>query len=842
MSNNKEAKARIKINQLLTEAGWRFFNDDKGKENISLEHRTKKAKYNNINLGEDLENAPNGFIDYLLMNDQGRPIALVEAKRENIDPLDAKEQAREYARGKHIRHIFLSNGNVHYYWDMEYGEPTVISKFLSLEQLGEAIKWTPNPEQMSEQHIDENYIAVSQDSKWLSYSDSQKKEAKINKGIRELRDYQILAANRLKKEFVDGKRRFLFEMATGTGKTLLSAAIIKMFIRSNNADRVLFLVDRLELERQAYNNFKDYLEEDGIQTMIYKRNKRDWQNAKIVVSTIQSLSYDNRFRKEFSPTDFQLIISDEAHRTIGGNNKVIFDYFMGSKLGLTATPKDYLKGVNLDDADPRDIERRLLLSTYETFGCSDLNPTFRFSLEDAVTHQPPYLCMPKLLDARTDITTDMLSKQGWTYKFINDDGDEEEDTFFKRDFMKRFVSDETNKKFVQAFLKNAKRDPISGEIGKTIFFCVSRHHCRLMTEMLNIEANKMYPEQYGKGSSFALQITSDITGSQDRTVRFSHDELNGNSNFNPELNDYKSSKTRVCVTVGMMTTGYDCPDILNVVLARPIFSPTDYIQIKGRGTRLHTFEYSYRDINKSIKKDNYYLFDFFANHEYFENEFDYKQKIELPKESEGTDGPGTPKPIDLNYTGEDDLKSIFEENFGPDKIMKVDKEMFAKRFEDATKEEIGKNADLQKALEQEDWNTLSSFIKANMFDKPEEYWNMEKLLDSYEIDRRASLIEILMNIFIKGYKVKTRTELADDYFEQFMSESKLDGSKYNAAKRLFESYLMFDDIRKQMNESNPDPNDSRLGLYNLKVLGKENIPRILNYIKDHVNLNQFLPR
>src|ERR1035437_6208567 len=180
MSNNKEAKARIKINQLLTEAGWRFFTDDKGKENISLEHRIKKAKYDNIKLGEDLENAPNGFIDYLLMNDQGRPIALVEAKRENIDPLDAKEQARDYARDAHIRHIFLSNGNVHYYWDLEYGEPTVISKFLSLEQLGEAIKWTPNPEQMAEQHIDENYIAVSQDSKWLTYSDAQKQEAKLN--------------------------------------------------------------------------------------------------------------------------------------------------------------------------------------------------------------------------------------------------------------------------------------------------------------------------------------------------------------------------------------------------------------------------------------------------------------------------------------------------------------------------------------------------------------------------------------------------------------------------------------------------------------------------------------
>ena len=839
---SKEAKARIKINQLLTDAGWRFFTDENGKENISLEHRTKKGLYDNSRLGEDLENAPDGFIDYLLLNEQSRPIALVEAKREGIDPLDAKEQAREYARGKHIQHIFLSNGNVTYYWNLEHGEPTVISKLLTIQQLGEAIKWTPSPEQMAEQVIDQNYVAVSQDPKWLTYTDTQRKEAKTNKGIRELRDYQVAAANKLKNQFVEGKRKFLFEMATGTGKTLLSAAIIKMFIRSNNADRVLFLVDRIELETQAYKNFKAYLEDDGIIPMIYKRNKKDWQSAKIVVTTIQSLSYDNRFMKEFSPTDFQLIISDEAHRTIGGNNKVIFDYFMGSKLGLTATPKDYLKGVNLEEADPRDIERRLLMSTYETFGCSDGTPTFRFSLEDAVKHKPPYLCMPKLLDARTDITTELLSKQGWTYKFTNEDGDEEEDTFYKRDFMKKFVSHETNKKFIEAFLKFAKRDPISGEIGKTIFFCVSRFHCRLITKLLNEEASKLFPEQYGKGSFFALQITSDITGSQDRTVRFAHNDLNGHSNFNQELRDYESSKSRVCVTVGMMTTGYDCPDILNVVLARPIFSPTDYIQIKGRGTRLFTFEYNNEGEKVKEEKDNYFMFDFFANHQYFEEEYDYKQKIELPKDNEGGGASGGTATPDLNYTGADEVKTVRQEEFGPSKIMKVDKEAFSKRFEDATKEEVEKNKDLKKAVEQEDWNTLSAYVKEHLFEKPTEYWNLEKLLNWYEIDRRASLTEILMKIFVVGYRLKTRTDLADDYFEQFMSEVKLDGSKYNSAKRLFESYLMFDDIRKQMNEKNPDPNDSRLGLYNLKVIGKENIPLIINYIKDHVNLNQFSPR
>lgn len=837
---SKEAKARIKINKLLEEAGWSFFDGDTDKANILLEHRTKKAKFDNSKLGEDLENAPDGFIDYLLLNELSRPIALVEAKRENIDPLNAKEQAREYARAQHIRHIFLSNGNLHYYWDLEYGEPTVISKFLSITQLNEAIKWSPSPEKMNDLQIDENYIAISQDAQWLTYTEAQKQEARTNKGIKQLRDYQVQAIQKLKGEYINGKNRFLFEMATGTGKTLLSAGIIKMFIRSGNADRILFLVDRIELERQAYSAFKKYLENDAIQCVIYKRNKTNWQNAKVVVSTIQSLAYDNRFQKEFSPSDFQLIISDEAHRTINGNNRVIFDYFIGAKLGLTATPKDYLKGVKIDDADPREMEKRLLLSTYETFGCADGVPTYRFSLEDAVKHKPPYLCLPKLLDTRTDITTELLSKQGWTHKFTNEDGDEEEDTFFKKDFMRKFFSHETNKKFVETFLKYAKKDPISNEIGKTIFFCVSRAHCRIMTKLLNEEASKLYPEQYGSGSFFALQITSDIMGSQDRTTRFSNNDLNGHSSFNPELFDYESSKTRICVTVGMMTTGYDCTDVLNVVLARPIFSPTDYIQIKGRGTRLHSFDYN----QTNIAKDNFNLFDFFANHEYFEDEFDYKQKIELPKETENEKKGGSPNPptVDLNYLGADEVKTVTEEEFSADKLMKVDKEAFSKQFEDATVEEVQKNPELQKAVEEEDWNSLSAYVQENIFEKPSEFWNLDKLLTSYGVDRRASLKEIMMKIFLKDYKLKTREDLANDYFQKFISEAQFDNTKYNPAKRLFDSYLLYEDIREKINSNSPDPNDARFGLREMKELGKDNRIQIVNYIKDNISINQFLPR
>lgn len=844
----KEAKARIKINKLLEEAGWRFFDTATGKANISLEHRTKKGKLTNDKLGNDLENAPDGFIDYLLLNEQNRPVALVEAKRESIDPLNAKEQTREYARGQNIRYIFLSNGNVHYYWDLDSGNPTVISRLLSLKQLGEAGKWQPAPEKMKAVKVTDDYIAVSQDAKWRSYSIEQQQNAMDNKGVRLLRDYQIEASHVLQKEYVNGKRRFLFEMATGTGKTLLSAAIIKMFIRSGNADRVLFLVDRIELENQAYKNFKAYLENDGIIPVIYKQNRNDWHNAHIVITTIQSFSTDNRYLKLFSPSDFQLIISDEAHRTIGGNNRVIFEYFLGTKLGLTATPKDYLKGVDVDDMqskDPKQLERRLLLDSYKTFGCENGIPTFRFSLEDAVKHVPPYLCMPFLLDARTDVTTELLSKEGWSVKFTNEEGEEDEETYFKKDFMRKFFSPETNLSFVRCFLDNAKRDPVSGEIGKTIVFCVSRVHCTEITKLLNEEATRLFPAKYGSGSNFAVQITSDITGSQERTISFAENNLNGWSNYRPELVDYESAKTRVCVTVGMMTTGYDCQDILNVVLARPIFSPSDYIQIKGRGTRLFTFEYRHGEHKQKACKDNYHLFDFFANHQYFEDEYDYKKRLEPPPIGDGGGGGGGDGIDGYTYTGPDNVKNVVEEEFGPDHIMRVDKEAFSKNFESKAREEAEQSDELREAVEREDWQRLWNYVTSNLFDKPQEYWNFEKLQYSYDIDRRISPEELMRKVFIPGYRLKSRQDLVEEQFQRFIGTGKVDGSHYNEAKQLFSSYLLFDDIRGVMNDQKKMGSlatDMRLSMQDLKKLGRSGIDATINYIKDNVSLNRFLPR
>jgi type I restriction enzyme R subunit len=256
-----EAQARISINKLLEEAGWRFLPDAQGQpENIICEHRTTKRAFSpSQDLGKDFEHAPQGFVDYVLLNTDKRPVAVLEAKREGIDPLTAKEQARSYAEGLGVSHIFLSNGLVHYYWNLRQGNPIKVSRFLPLEQLGKAAEWLPDSVRLASVKVDENYIAVSQDASWLSYPPAERAGAMVNKKIRLLRDYQVDAVRALQKVAAPSQHRFLFEMATGTGKTLLSAAIAKLYLRTENATRILFLVDRLELENQAWKNFNAYL-------------------------------------------------------------------------------------------------------------------------------------------------------------------------------------------------------------------------------------------------------------------------------------------------------------------------------------------------------------------------------------------------------------------------------------------------------------------------------------------------------------------------------------------------------------------------------------------------------
>lgn len=842
----KEAKARIKLNKLLEEAGWRFFDDGKDKANIVLEPKVKLTKAAIDALGENFETITTGFIDFLLLDEQGFPLVVLEAKAENKNPLIGKEQARKYAKSQNCRFIILSNGNLHYFWDLEQGNPHIITRFPTPESIKGYHRFQPSPNKLITEPVGKDYIALTQMPGYASeagWKSEAERDAFIQKNrLRFLRDYQKRAVQAIQDAVAEGQSRFLFEMATGTGKTLTAAAVIKLFLRTGNARRVLFLVDRLELEDQANKAFVAYLKNDYT-SVIYKERRDEWRKAEIVVTTVQSLLFNDKYKRLFSPTDFDLVISDEAHRSIGGNARAVFEYFVGYKLGLTATPRDYLKKFDASKPttrDPREQERRLLLDTYRTFGCESGQPTYRYSLLDGV--REGFLINPVVVDARTDITTQLLSDKGYAVAAPNPEGEAAEETFFQKDFEKKFFSEATNRLFCETFLKNALRDPVSGEIGKSIVFAVSQNHAAKLTQTLNELAGYLYPGKYQ--SDFAVQVTSLIPDAQQYTINFTNNNLLGSANF---LDGYKTSKARICVTVGMMTTGYDCTDILNLGLMRPIFSPSDFVQIKGRGTRKHDFLEQLFD--KALKeqigkqdKTRYKLFDFFANCEYFEEKFNYDEVLKLPRPGAGGEGPEPPQPLDqYTYTGADSVKLFAEQVVGA-QGMKIDR-MFFEGFENTVKADPV----LQQQVENEQWDQAIDYVTTHLFDKPAEFYNLDKLRRAAGVDRRLTLREILEKIFGLIPYFKAKDELLDDEFQKFLLDASTDdiekqAGKIVAMKYFFKAYATDGRLRdiidkKHFTGLNVNP---AFSMADFKAVPKEWRDKIPEYVKDYVPINQFM--
>lgn len=839
--NNKEALARININKLLEEADWRFFSKDGQPANISLEPGTEITQ-------EGLDNADSvkikkGYIDYLLLDEYSNPFVIVEAKREDIHPLDAKEQARKYAISLRCKYIILTNGKIHYFWNLEKGNPEMITTFPTYESLKESRALHTDTTKISSMNIDEYYVASSQDpalsisSAWISGDDELIQKYCRDNNLRVLRYYQLNAIKAVQSAIKEGKTRFLLEMATGTGKTLTSAGIIKMFIRSELANRVLFLVDRIELENQAKKDLGRYLRKDGIKVEIYKENKQDWNSADVVISTIQSFTTDNKYQKIFAPTDFDLVISDEAHRSIGGNSRAVFEYFLGYKLGLTATPKNYLKGVEFDETDPRELERRLMLDTYHIFGCDSGNPTFSYTLNDGV--KDGILVSPTIVDARTDITTELLSEQGLTIDSSSDDVEvtvtsadgRKTKVMTEKNYEKDFFSEATNKVFCMTFMENALRDPITNEIGKGIIFCVNQAHARKITEILNDFAEKMFPGKYN--SDFAVQITSNVMDAQQMTINFANNKLNGYSKWNE---NYETSKSRIAVTVAMMTTGYDCSDIINLGLMRPVFSPTDFIQMKGRGTRLHTFKFK----DKEIKKDTFKIFDFFATCEFFETKFKYDEKLSLPKYiKSGEGGEIDPSVIDKVINKGTDFLLTIEEEKVPETGMLIDRKFYTK-FED----KVRQDPNVKKMIDDLDIEKLEWYLKDQVFDKPNEYFNIPKLEQSLGIDRRITVREVAMNILglLTGYKSK-KEKLVDEFNNfKLLNKEELEqyaGEKIDDIETVFEAYIVDEFVReciytKQYSKLlNSVIKDELKEISSIKLKNKP----LLEYIKDYVAEN-----
>ena len=839
-----EATARLKINRLLQRAGWRFFPEAAGPANIRLEQGVEIKPSDLDGLGDDFEMTGRGFVDYLLLDARGFPLLVLEAKSEEKQPLVGKEQARRYARSQNCRFVILSNGVLHYFWDLERGNPYIVTSFPTPESVTGYSKVTPDPKRLVEEQVQDDYIVRTQRPGYASeaaWTNEVERHGFIqDNNLRFLRPYQLGAVHALQQAVKDGHDRFLFEMATGTGKTLTAAAVIKLFLRSGNASRVLFVVDRLELEEQARKVFTALLSADS-QTVIYKENRSDWRSAEIVVSTVQSLLFNNKYQSLFSPTDFDFVISDEAHRSINGNARSVFDYFVGYKLGLTATPRDYLRGFDSSPSikDPRETERRLLRDTYRTFGCESGEPTFRYSLLDGV--KDGYLINPTVVDARTDVTTQLLADKGFVASFTDDTGDEYEEAFKQRDFEKQFFSDATNQVFCKTFLENALRDPVSREIGKSIVFAVSQNHAARLTQTLNEMADVIFPGKYQ--SDFAVQVTSQVPDAQQFTIRFANNNLMGSGNFLPS---YRTSKARVCVTVGMMTTGYDCTDILNLGLFRPIFSPTDFVQIKGRGTRRHNFleqpfDSSIADNVAQPEKTAFKLFDFFANCEYFEEEFNYDEVLELPQHQsreiggEGDDR-GPSKGFAYEHLGPDILSTIKEETIGYGG-MKIDRMLFD-RFADT----VRTNETVAKAVEAGNWDLIIDYVNREVFDKPGDHYTLAKLRKAASVDRRISLREILEKVFDLIPAFKSKDELLEEEFSKFVSgHQPEDVEAIPAIKTYFKAYVTSDRTRHTIDgrQFADLATNAVFSIEDYRAVPEEYRALVPEYVKDYVSLNQF---
>ncbi len=852
MTQSKEASARIKINKLLEESGWRFEADKNGPMNIQLEPGVMLA-----DLGEDFENVSKGYIDFLLLDKDGRALVVVEAKKESIDPLSAKEQARNYARNVNARFIILSNGNIHYFWDTKHGNPDTISRFPTQDSITQYEKYIPNPIELANTKVDENYIIESQMPGYANDPDfqdeSKRQEFFRNNNLKQMRPYQVGAIKSLQSAALENKNRFLFEMATGTGKTLISAAVIKLFLKSGNARRVLFLVDRIELEEQAHKAFKQYIGKDYT-SVIYKDSRDSWRNAQVVVSTIQTFLAGDRYKKEFSPTDFEMVISDEAHRSIGGNSRAVFEYFVGYKLGLTATPKDYLKGFDGEDADSqREFERRQLLDTYKTFGCKPSEPTFSYDLLSGV--KDGFLINPIVVDARTEITTELLSTDGYAAHSTTEQGETINEVFNERHYERKFFNEETNIAMCKAFIDNGLFDPVAKKydvdlFGKSIVFCVSQKHATRVTNILNKLAFERWPEQYNE-SNFAVQVTSQVPTAQQMTINFSNNMLNGKVN-SPE--GYDSTKTRVAVTVGMMTTGYDCQDILNLALMRPVFSPAEFVQIKGRGTRKYLFEYRDYATKETVTepKEHFKFFDFFATCEYFENEFEYDEKIKIPKikkikETDSTGGSGSTDifvdeggtnvfkgPIDL--ATDDDIASISEKHIGTDG-MRVDREGFKR----AVEEDVLANDTLKSLWDNGDVAGAEDYTKTNIFDKPNHYLNLQGIRKTFNVDRRITIREFLQVAFGQKSGFESKDELLESEWSKFTEVNPVDQEHFAPVKSFFKAYIADPQVReiidtKQLAQLHFCASFDFEEYQRLNGF-KTTVP---TYIKDYVSLNTFM--
>jgi type I restriction enzyme R subunit len=355
-------------------------------------------------------------------------------------------------------------------------------------------------------------------------------------------------------------------------------------------------------------------------------------------------------------------------------------------------------------------------------------------------------------------------------------------------------------------------------------------------------------------SDFAIQVTSNVADAQNYTIRFSENDLLGHTRW---LENYPSSRARVVVTVGMMTTGYDCSDLQNVVFMRPVFSPSDFIQMKGRGTRLHTFTYvDYANGSDVVthRKEGFKLIDFFAVCEYFNEKYDYRAPLSVPKVNMPTFVAEPVQSVDLGVMIEEPLPKYGAVDLGESDELKttqeiivgrngmpIDREMFR-----AWAEETREDPELQK-LDEENPAAALEYLKNNVLDKPNHYMTLDKIRKHFKLDRRISLGEALDIIMGRTNEPKRKNEIIFDAFNDFVLTKNLseqlseNNNLFHLAYKLFDAYISSDDVRAAIDSGHFGNLDQtgQVTIGEYTQLHQQNLARpAIDYIRDYVNTDK----
>lgn len=525
-----EAFARVKIDAQLQAQGWDIHDPTAVRFEATLSDGTRA--------------------DYVLCDRHGRSLAVIEAKRFSINPGEAAEQAKAYAQQLGIPYVFLANGSEVRFWEWQTEAfPRTVKTIFKQDDLIRRAATRQVRRRVGTVPIDRRIVE---------------------------RDYQVDCINTLCREIELGRRKLLVEMATGTGKTRTAAALIKRLFEANAITRVLFVVDRIPLAKQTEDAFAEHLPD--YPAYVLRAGRRFQDEKHITITTLQSMI---NLYADYSSGYFDLVISDECHRSIYGQWSGVLKHFDGVQIGLTATPC-----VSAEDDSSDDEDKAFVRDTLRFFEVDA--PTFTYKLKDAI--RDGYLVPYQIYKAKTVKTA---AEGGFEVKKSDLDWTamdaavrvEFEQLFGERDCVivdpsaleRRFTIPERNRAIVREYrqviesgftdAKGVLRKPL---LGKTIVFAVTKRHAETLAQLLDAEFAYLKPSREVRYADYVVSGMG-----QDDTV----DGLSKIRRFK------KEPMPQILVSVNMLDTGFDCPDVVNLVFARFTRSSILYQQMRGRGTR-----------------------------------------------------------------------------------------------------------------------------------------------------------------------------------------------------------------------------------------------------------------